>query len=400
MPAFRFTFEGAIDMILDNYRATWETEETDALRLHAREFIAREVTPNELKWEENHQVEREFWNKAGDAGLLCASIPEEYGGGGGTFAHEAVIQQELALAGDSAWHNGVHSVIVAHYIYQLGTEEQRKRWLPGMASGELVGAIAMTEPGTGSDLQAIKTRAELDGDEWVINGSKTFITNGTHCDIVVIVARTNDQQGGRGLSLIVAETKDLEGFERGRVLDKIGQRGQDTRELFFTDMRVPADNLLGGKEGMGFVQLMQQLPQERLILAIAGSSACEGAVRETIRYVNEREAFGRPILGFQNTQFVLAECASETLAAKTLTDHCTALHIEGKLTPAQASAAKYLASDLQSSVADRCLQLFGGYGFMREYPISRMYTDARVQRIYGGTNEIMKLLIAREFKQD
>ena len=387
-------------MILDNYRAPWETEETDALRLHAREFIAREVTPNELKWEENHQVEREFWNKAGDAGLLCASIPEEYGGGGGTFAHEAVIQQELALAGDSAWHNGVHSVIVAHYIYQLGTEEQRKRWLPGMASGELVGAIAMTEPGTGSDLQAIKTRAELDGDEWVINGSKTFITNGTHCDIVVIVARTNDQQGGRGLSLIVAETKDLEGFERGRVLDKIGQRGQDTRELFFTDMRVPADNLLGGKEGMGFVQLMQQLPQERLILAIAGSSACEGAVRETIRYVNDREAFGRPILGFQNTQFVLAECASETLAAKTLTDHCTALHIEGKLTPAQASAAKYLASDLQSSVADRCLQLFGGYGFMREYPISRMYTDARVQRIYGGTNEIMKLLIAREFKQD
>lgn len=387
-------------MILDNYRATWETEETDALRLHAREFIAREVTPNELKWEENHQVEREFWNKAGDAGLLCVSIPEEYGGGGGTFAHEAVIQQELALAGDSAWHNGVHSVIVAHYIYQLGTEEQRKRWLPGMASGELVGAIAMTEPGTGSDLQAIKTRAELDGDEWVINGSKTFITNGTHCDVVVIVARTNDQPGGRGLSLIVAEPKDLEGFERGRVLDKIGQRGQDTRELFFTDMRVPADNLLGGKEGMGFVQLMQQLPQERLILAIAGSSACEGAVRETIRYVNEREAFGRPILGFQNTQFVLAECASETLAAKTLTDHCTALHIEGKLTPAQASAAKYLASDLQSSVADRCLQLFGGYGFMREYPISRMYTDARVQRIYGGTNEIMKLLIAREFKQD
>lgn len=400
MPAFQFTFEGAIDMILDNYRAPWETEETDALRLHAREFIAREVTPNELKWEENQQVEREFWNKAGDAGLLCASIPEEYGGGGGTFAHEAVIQQELALAGDSAWHNGVHSVIVAHYIYQLGTEEQRKRWLPGMASGELVGAIAMTEPGTGSDLQAIKTRAELDGDEWVINGSKTFITNGTHCDVVVIVARTNDQPGGRGLSLIVAETKDLEGFERGRVLDKIGQRGQDTRELFFTDMRVPADNLLGGKEGMGFVQLMQQLPQERLILAIAGSSACEGAVRETIRYVNDREAFGRPILGFQNTQFVLAECASETLAAKTLTDHCTALHIEGKLTPAQASAAKYLASDLQSSVADRCLQLFGGYGFMREYPISRMYTDARVQRIYGGTNEIMKLLIAREFKQD
>lgn len=263
-------------MILDNYRATWETEETDALRLHAREFIAREVTPNELKWEENHQVEREFWNKAGDAGLLCASIPEEYGGGGGTFAHEAVIQQELALAGNSAWHNGVHSVIVAHYIYQLGTEEQRKRWLPGMASGELVGAIAMTEPGTGSDLQAIKTRAELDGDEWVINGSKTFITNGTHCDVVVIVARTNDQPGGRGLSLIVAETQDLEGFERGRVLDKIGQRGQDTRELFFTDMRVPADNLLGGQEGMGFVQLMQQLPQERLILAIGGSSACEG----------------------------------------------------------------------------------------------------------------------------
>lgn len=382
-------------MILDGYRAVWETQETDDLRALAREFIAKEVTPHQQRWAEEHQVDRDLWRKAGAAGLLCVSIPEEYGGGGGTFAHEAVILQEQGLAGDTAWANSVHSTIIAHYVNAVGTEEQKRRWLPGMASGDLVAAIAMTEPGTGSDLQAVKTRAVLDGDDYVINGAKTFISNGTHADIVIIVARTNDQPGAKGLSLIVAEVDGLEGFSRGRVLDKVGQRGQDTRELFFEDMRVPAANLLGGVEGRGFVHLMQQLPQERLAIAVGGASTAEGAVRETITYAKEREAFGQPIMGFQNTKFVLAECATEAFAARTFVDHLTALHIEDKLSTEQASAGKYWATDAQNRVVDRCLQIFGGYGYMNEYPIARMFADARVQKIYGGTNEIMKELISR-----
>ena len=382
-------------MILDGYRAAWENDETDDLRALAREFIARELTPNQERFAENHQIDRETWLKAGEAGLLCISIPEEYGGGGGTFAHEAVILQEQGFAGDSSWQNAVHSVICAHYILAYGTEEQKKKWLPGMATGELIAAIAMTEPGTGSDLQAVRTRAVRDGDDYVINGSKTFITNGTHADIVIIVARTSDAPGAKGISLIVAETKDLAGFERGRVLDKIGQRGQDTRELFFSDMRVPVANLLGGEEGHGFYQLMQALPQERLALAVTGATVCEAAVRETIKYTKDREAFGQPIIKFQNTGFVLAECATETFATRTFIDHLTEKHIKGELTTEQASAGKYWASDAQNRIADRCLQLFGGYGYMNEYPIARMFVDSRIQKIYGGTNEIMKLLISR-----
>jgi acyl-CoA dehydrogenase len=382
-------------MILDGYRAEWETDETDDLRDLARGFIAEEVVPHQQRWAAEHQVDRDFWQKAGAAGLLCASIPEEYGGGGGTFAHEAIILQEQGFVGDTAWANSVHSTIIAHYINALGTEEQKRRWLPGMASGEIVAAIAMTEPGTGSDLQGVKTRAALDGDEYVINGAKTFISNGTHADIVIIVARTNDAPGGKGLSLIVAEVDDLPGFSRGRVLDKVGQRGQDTRELFFEDMRVPAENILGGVEGRGFAQLMQQLPQERLAIAVGAAAACEGAVREAISYAKEREAFGAPIMSFQNTKFVLAECATEAFATRAFVDHLTAAHIDGHLTTEQASAGKYWATDAQNRVIDRCVQIFGGYGYMLEYPIARMYADARVQKIYGGTNEIMKELISR-----
>ena len=378
------------------FRSPWMTEDLDALRDHTRAFMAKELAPNLEKFSEQGFVDREFWTKAGDAGLLCISIPEEYGGGGGTFGHEAVIAEEQAYALDDGWGNSVHSTIVAHYILTYGTEEQKKRWLPKMASGEMVGAIAMTEPGAGSDLQALRTTATRDGDDFVVNGSKTFISNGMHADLVVIVARTGGE-GAQGLSLLVAETADLPGFDRGRKLDKIGLKYQDTMELFFNDMRVPAANILGGEDGesQGFIQLMQQLGQERLIIAVTAVAAAETAVKLATDYAKEREAFGKPILKFQNLRFELAECKTETLAARTLLDHCIGLHLQGQLDPATASMAKYYCTDKQCEIIDRSLQIFGGYGFMTEYPIARMYASARVQKIYGGTNEIMKELISR-----
>lgn len=382
-------------MILDDYRSPWLTEDLEDLQQLARTFIDKEVVPNQTRWAEQHMVDRDFWRAAGRAGLLCISIPEQYGGGGGTFAHEAVIAAEQARVADDAWANQVHSTIVAHYLNAFGTEEQKHRWLPGMASGDLVGAIAMTEPTTGSDLQRIRTRAIRDGDDYIINGSKTFISNGTHCDLLIVVARTSDQPGGKGLSLIVAETNDVSGFERGRVLEKVGMHGQDTRELSFVDMRVPAANLLGGVEGRGFVQLMEQLPQERLIIAVTGAATAEAAVRQTVAYAREREAFGKDLLSFQNTRFVLAECAADALAARTLVDSCITRHVAGQLDAAGASLAKFWCTDVQNKVVDRCLQVFGGYGYMMEYPIARMFAAARVQKIYGGTNEIMKELVAR-----
>ena len=377
-------------------RSPWMTEDLDALRDHTRAFMAKELAPNLEKFSEQGFVDREFWTKAGDAGLLCISIPEEYGGGGGTFGHEAVIAEEQTRALDDGWGNSVHSTIVAHYILQYGTEEQKKRWLPKMASGEMVGAIAMTEPGAGSDLQALRTTATRDGDDFVVNGSKTFISNGMHADLVIIVTRTGGE-GAQGLSLLVAETADLPGFNRGRKLDKIGLKYQDTMELFFDDMRVPAADILGGEaqEGQGFIQLMQQLGQERLIIAVTAVSAAETAVRLATEYAKEREAFGKPILKFQNLRFELVECKTETLAARTLLDHCIGLHLQGQLDPATASMAKYYCTDKQCEIIDRSLQIFGGYGFMTEYPIARMYASARVQKIYGGTNEIMKELISR-----
>jgi acyl-CoA dehydrogenase len=346
-------------------------------------------------WRKNHVVDREMWNKAGRAGLLGLSIPEEYGGAGGDYRHEAVLMEQLGLKGVDGFGISLHNAIVMPYILEYGTEEQKQRWLPRLATGELVGAIAMTEPGAGSDLQGIKTTAKLVGDQYVINGSKTFITNGQTANLIIVVVKTDAAAGARGTSLIIVETDGAEGFERGRNLDKLGHEAQDTSELFFNDVKVPTENLLGADEGRGFFQLMGQLPQERLNIAVQGMATIERALELTIAYVKDRKAFGKAILDFQNTQFVLAECKTEATVARVFVNHCIEQHLAGKLDAATASMAKYWVSDLENKIVDRCLQLFGGYGFMNEYPIARMYRDSRVQRIYGGTNEIMKLLIAR-----
>jgi acyl-CoA dehydrogenase len=381
--------------LFPDYRAAWEDDQVHDFRMHAREFMAKEVTPHQERWAANKQVDRELWNKMGEAGLLCTEIAEDLGGLGQHYGYEAVVQEELCLANDFAVGYGVASTIVPPYIDKYGTDEQKQKWLPKLASGEMVGAIAMTEPGTGSDLQAIKTTAVRDGDDYVINGSKTFITNGSLADLVIIVCKTDPEGGHAGMSLIVAEVNDLPGFERGRVLEKIGMHGQDTRELFFNDMRVPAANLLGTDEGQGFYQLMGQLGRERLIIGVTGVAGSEAAVIEALRYSKEREAFGKPILKFQNTRFVLAECKAEVLAGKTFMDYCIQLAIDDTLDPATASMAKMWATDKQGEIVDKCLQIFGGYGYMMEYPIAKAYAAARVQRIYGGTNEIMKELIGR-----
>jgi len=384
-----------MSQLFPDYRPRWETDQHRELRKHAAEFLRKEATPHQERWVAQHGVDREFWNKAGDAGLLGLDLPEEFGGAGGDYAMHSVVQEELVYAHDQCFGFSVHSPIVAHYLYAYGNDEQRKRWLPKVISGEAVLAIAMTEPGTGSDLQSVRTTAVRDGDHYVINGSKTFISNGTHCDLVVIVAKTDPSQGAAGVSLIVAETDGLAGFERGRVLAKIGQHGQDTRELFFSDMRVPVANLLGDKEGLGFYQLMEQLARERLIIGTLCAALAEAAVLEAIKYSKEREAFGRPIGNFQHTKFVLAECKTETLAIKTLVDYAISQYVEGKNDPMTASMAKLFAAEKSDQVVDKCLQIFGGYGYMAEYPIANMYTGSRVNRIYGGTSEIMKEIISR-----
>jgi len=347
------------------------------------------------KWREDGVVERSMWNEAAEAGLACLSIPEEYGGMGGDYRHEVVLMEQLGLKGVDGFGLSLHNAIVAPYILHCGAEEQRQRWLPRMASGELVSAIAMTEPGAGSDLQGIKTTAKRDGDDYVINGSKTFITNGQTANLIIVVAKTDPTQGARGTSLLVVETDQVQGFERGRNLDKLGQEAADTSELFFNDVRVPAANLLGEGEGHGFFQLMGQLPQERLNIAVQAIAQIERALTLTIDYVKQRGAFGKKIIDFQNTQFVLAECKTEATVARVFVNHCIGQHLQGKLDAATASMAKYWLTDLENTIIDRCLQLFGGFGYMAEYPIARMYRDSRVQRIYGGTNEIMKVLIAR-----
>ncbi|NEW39363.1 acyl-CoA dehydrogenase [Nocardia cyriacigeorgica] len=379
---------------MTTYRSCWMNEDLDALRELARAFFEKEVAPNVDKYIEQHHVDRDLWNKAGELGLLCLSIPEEYGGGGGTFAHEAVLIEEQARVVDTAWGQSLHNGIVAHYLLAYGTEEQKQQWLPKMASGEVVGAIAMTEPGTGSDLQNVKTKAVRDGDEYIVNGSKTFITNGAQADLIIVVVKTDTSQGASGISLVLVEA-DRTGFRRGRVLDKIGQKGQDTSELFFEDVRIPVSNLLGTAEGQGFVQLMQQLPQERLIIAVGSVAGMEVALEHTLRYTKEREAFGRSVFGFQNTKFKLAEVATETKIARVFTDDCIAKHIVGELDIPTVAMAKWWTTDRAMSVASECLQLHGGYGYMTEYPISRMWVDNRVQMIYAGTNEIMKEIIAR-----
>jgi len=381
--------------VLNVPRPAWMSEDLVLLEEQARRFFAAEFVPHVEAWNENGIMDRAMWQKAGAAGLLCASMPEEYGGAGGTFAHEAMINREIALAGLDCFGAPLHSGIVAPYILHYGTEEQKRRWLPKLASGELVGAIAMTEPGTGSDLQGVRASAVKSGNGYVLNGSKTFITNGQHANLVVVVAKTDPKQGAKGVSLMVVETEGANGFRRGRKLKKLGMDWADTSELFFEDVKLPAESLLGTEEGQGFVQLMSELPQERLIVATSAVAMIERALALTIAYVKERKAFGRPIIEFQNTQFELAECKTEATIAKVFHDHCVERHIAGALDTTTASMAKYWLTDLQNKIVDRCLQLFGGYGYMDEYPISRMYRDARVQRIYAGTNEIMKLLIAR-----
>ncbi|MEZ5791843.1 MAG: acyl-CoA dehydrogenase family protein [Nitratireductor sp.] len=373
----------------------WESEDVSMLRDMANRFVEAEVVPHYESFEENGLVPPWVWHKAGENGLLCAAVPEEWGGAGGHYGHEAAIIEALGHAGADGFGIALHSAIVAPYIQHYGSREQKERWLPRLASGELIGAIAMSEPGAGSDLQGVKTSALKSGNQYVINGSKTFITNGQNANLIIVVTKTDPSAGAKGTSLIVVETEEVEGFERGRNLDKIGLKANDTSELFFNEVKVPTSNLLGTEEGQGFVQLMQQLPQERLLIANQAIAAIERALALTIDYVKERKAFGQRIIDFQNTQFKLAQLKAEAVQARVFTNYCVGIHLEGKLDPATASMVKMLTTDLQCKVMDECLQMFGGYGYMNEYPIARMFRDARVQRIYGGTNEIMKLLIAR-----
>ncbi|WP_408897294.1 acyl-CoA dehydrogenase family protein [Nocardioides sp. R1-1] len=375
-------------------RSPWMDTDLDDFRDLARTFCEKEIKPNVETYIANKQVDRDLWNKAGGVGLLCLSIPEEYGGGGGTFAHEAILIEEQARVGDSSWGASLHNGIVAHYILSYGTPAQKREWLPKMASGEVVGAIAMTEPGTGSDLQNVRTKAIREGDEYVVNGAKTFITNGAQADVVVTVVKTNPEEAAAGISLVIVPT-DTPGFSRGRVLDKIGMKGQDTSELFFEDVRIPVSNLLGTEEGQGFIQLMEQLPQERLIVAVSNVAAMELCFEETMRYVHDRHAFNRPIWGFQNTKFKMAEIATEARVARSFVDECIGLHLDKQLDIPTVAMAKLWCSERAQKVADMCLQLHGGYGYMNEYPIARAWADLRVSQIYAGTSEIMKEIIAR-----
>lgn len=376
-------------------RPAWSNDDIEAFRDLARTFFEKQCAPHEERWAEQQHVDREIWNRAGELGLLCPSVPEQFGGGGGTFAHEVVIAEEQIRAGAGSLGVAVHSTIVAHYILNYGTDEQKRRWLPKLASGQYVSAIAMTEPGTGSDLQAIKTKAIKNGSQYVIDGSKTFISNGLQADLVIVAAKTDPDDAAAGISLVVVEADGAEGFSRGRVLKKIGQHGQDTAELFFDGVRVPADNLLGGVEGQGFIQLMQQLQQERLILAAAAVATIELTVDITVKYTKDRQAFGKPIFNFQNTKFKLAEAATVAKISRVFIDDCIAKHLRGELDIPTASMAKWWLTQQQCDIADECLQLFGGYGYMEEYPIARIYAGSRIQKIYGGTNEIMKEIISR-----
>ena len=377
-------------------RPAWMSEDLVLLEEQARRFIADEFVPHLDRWHEAHIYDRDVWTKAGEAGLLCASMPEEYGGAGGSFAHEAIINRELALAGFDTFGAPLHSGIVAPYILHYGTEDQKKRWLPearhwraGRRDRDDRARHRLRPAGRA------RTSAKKSGNGYVLNGSKTFITNGQHANLVVVVAKTDPKAGAKGMSLFVVETDDAQGFRRGRKLKKLGMDSADTSELFFEDVQLPASSLLGTEEGQGFYQLMKELPQERLIVAVHAVAMMERALALTIDYVKQRKAFGKAIIEFQNTQFELAECKTDATIAKVFLDHCIERHVKGELDTVTASMAKYRLTDTQGKVIDRCLQLFGGYGYMDEYPISRMYRDARVLRIYAGTNEIMKLLIAR-----
>lgn len=370
------------------------TSEHDQFRDTVRKFFAKEVVPFHDQWEKDGIVPRSLWARAGELGFLCPTMPEAYGGAGVDFLYSVILieEQSYALCSGPGW--GLHNDIVAPYILHYGTEEQKRKWLPLMATGEVITAIAMTEPGAGSDLQGVRTTAIRDGDEYVVNGQKTFITNGQNADMIIVVCKTTPGEGAKGTSLVMVEA-NREGFSRGRNLEKIGMKAQDTSELFFQDVRVPKENLLGPAEGMGFFQLMQELPQERLQIAIVAQAAAEKVLELTIAYTKERKAFGKPVFQFQNTRFQLAELKAQVTAGRAWLNHCIALHLEKKLDVATAAMAKMWFTDMQCQVIDACLQLHGGYGYMWEYPVARAYADARVQKIYGGTNEIMKELISR-----
>ncbi|MBI6551949.1 acyl-CoA dehydrogenase family protein [Pseudomonas sp. LY-1] len=367
--------------------------EHELFRQSVRIFLEKDAAPFHAQWEKQGYIDRALWNKAGEAGMLCSHLPEEYGGLGADFLYSAVVIEEISRLGLTGIGFSLHSDIVAPYILHYGSEALKHQYLPQLISGEKVTAIAMTEPGAGSDLQGVKTTAVLDGDEYVINGSKTFITNGFLADLVIVVAKTDPKAGAKGTSLFLVEAA-TPGFDKGKRLEKVGMKAQDTSELFFQDVRVPKENLLG-QAGMGFAYLMQELPQERLTVAIGALASAEAALQWTLDYTRERKAFGKAIADFQNTRFKLAEMATEIQIGRVFVDKCLALHLEGKLDVPTAAMAKYWATDLQCKVLDECVQLHGGYGFMWEYPIARAWADARVQRIYAGTNEIMKEIIAR-----
>jgi len=376
------------------YESPWMDDELQMLREAVSRFVESEMLPHEARWRKQKHVDRETWRKAGEAGFLLMDVPAEYGGGGGDFRHESVLYEECNRRGLSGFGQGVHS-IAAHYVLNYGTAEQKSRWLPRMASGELIGAIAMTEPGAGSDLKGIRTRAVRDGDDYVVNGSKIFITNGSIATILMLVVRTDPGDRSRGLSILMVETENLPGYRVGRVLDKMGMTAQDTSELYFEDVRVPADCLLGLEEGRGMHMLMGDLPYERLTIALGGVAAMEGAYAETVRYTRERQAFGQKIAEFQNTRFKLAEIATHVHVARVFVDRCIERIVRGELDTETAAMAKWWITDSQQKVIDECVQLHGGYGYMNEYLVCRMFADSRVQRIYGGTNEIMKELISR-----
>lgn len=370
------------------------TTDHEAFRETVRAFLAREVAPHYARWEEDGIVSRDAWLAAGRQGLLGLAVPEEYGGGGNPdFRYSAVLAEEFTRAGAAGLAVPLHNDMVGPYLAKLSTDEQKRRWLPGFCSGEIVSAIAMTEPGAGSDLQGIRTTAEDRGDHWLLNGSKTFISNGILADLVVVVAKTTPEGGAKGLSLLVVE-RGMPGFERGRNLDKIGQKAQDTAELFFRDVRVPKENLLGELDG-AFLHLMGNLPQERLSIAVSAIAAAEHLLEATTRYVKEREAFGRPLAKLQHIRFEIAEMATECAVTRAFLDRCITDHDRGELDAVHASMAKWWATELQKRVADRCLQLHGGYGYMTEFPVAKAFTDGRIQTIYGGTTEIMKEIIGR-----
>lgn len=375
------------------YRSPWASEDTEAFRRTVRQFVENEFVPHQARWRAHHRPDAEAWPRAGRAGLLLPDVPEEYGGGGGTFAHQAVVLEELARAG--VHFGATVQSMVARYLLAYGSEAQKRRWLPAMARGELVAAIAMTEPAAGSDLQAIRTSARREGEHYIVSGAKTFITNGALAGLVCLAAKTDPRTSGmRAISLLMVETQALRGYRAGSTLEKVGMHGQDTCELFFDDARVPAANLLGSAEGRGFSQMMEQLAYERLSIGVLAVACAEQALALTTRYVKDRVAFGKPLIELQNTRFKLAECATQAHVGRVFLDSCIERFIAGRLDETSTAMAKYWLTECQCRVVDECVQLHGGYGYMTEYPIARMWADARVQRIYGGTNEIMKELIA------